>query len=154
MSYNQFNRPFSSLAGSGVGEKGTYNIAMELIVTDKPIKKRNTRQPSLIGENIQTVTLRVYAPEREILYKNATDSFRSINTQVIHTLRLFLRRPVTGSRVTGVKSYSMAYKGEKICSFGLRLPLPLYTKLREESERSGCSLNAIMRYALFKHPAP
>lgn len=125
---------------------------MGLGVTDKPTKKTNTRMRSLVGEGIQAATLRVSPDEREILYRNATESFRSINTQVIHTLKGFLRQPVTGSRLAGVKNYSSSNKTELSCSFPLRLPVDLYETLRKESEQSGCTLNSIMRYALYQHP--
>lgn len=120
---------------------------------DNPAQKpkRKPKLKTLVVDKLKTLTLRISEPERADLEAKAEASFRSLNAQSVHLIKLFLRRSMSSRQAELVKEFSMlnSKKYPSVSTLPLRIPVEVHARLKDQAVRSGCSLNCLIRYALF-----
>lgn len=121
---------------------------------DPESPKRRAKRQRYAGEDMGILTVRIPERERALCYADATETIRTINAHVIHRLKHLVAEKGGVVHARDVHSFIEAHGqglGER---FVIRLPTSLQEEVKALAERSEASVNALIRYALFKYPAP
>lgn len=112
--------------------------------------ERKPKRKTIVGDKVKTLTLRTSEAERLILESKAEASFRSLNAQSVHLIKLFLRNSSALRQFEQMKQFNRLDKETpRLSTLPLRIPVDIHSKLKDQAARSGCTLNCLIRYALF-----
>lgn len=122
---------------------------IELTATVKKTARKRPRSTRFLGDEVKSLVVRVRFDERDRLFKDAGDGFRTINAHILYKLQRFFDDKSNLEAVDAIKEFNKNLLEVSPETFSARLSLDLHSVLKSYSEDVGLSMNAVIRFALF-----